>query len=325
MTTTPIVDPALSIFEKMLHLRRGQSSRPARAVSAGQLSVLADQMRERSFNAGTVLMREGEAINAAYSVVRGRVRVSRRGQVLGEVGPGAAVGVGGIVSRDVLGLGAVAVTDVLALELDRETLVDIFEDLFPILLEAIRDSSRRHLDRIKRLKHVPDLLPAVHPAPSVLDRLDFVERLLLLKTREGPFEHSSIDAVAEIAERARQRSIEPGTTLWSEGDRAGTACLLVSGSVRCSVSRDDGPVEFRAGSGTAIGALESIAEQLRWHDAIAETRVEVLETDVNDLIDVFEDNVEMAMDFLAWVSSAALTLIETTFGPGPELLDFFTG
>jgi len=55
---------------------------------------------------------------------------------------------------------------------------------------------------------------------------------------------------------------------------------------------------------------------------LAETRVDVLETSVNDLI---EDNVEMATDFLAWVSSAALALIETTFGPGPELLDFFTG
>ena len=33
--------------------------------------------------------------------------------------------------------------------------------------------------------------------------------------------------------------------------------------------------------------------------------------------------VEMAMGFLAWISSDALNLIETTFGPGPELLDFF--
>ena len=58
---------------------------------------------------------------------------------------------------------------------------------------------------------------------------------------------------------------------------------------------------------------------------MADTHAEVLEHDVDDLIDVFEDNVEMAMDFLAWVSSDALNLIESTFGPGPELLDFFTG
>src|SRR5712671_1739285 len=135
MTNGLVVDPMLSIFEKMLHLRRGQIDGSSSAVSAEQLSLIADQMRDRSFKAGTVLLREGEAPVAAYSVVRGRVRVSRRGQVLGEVGPGAAVGVGGIVSRDALGLGAVAVTDVFALELERDVLVDIFEDLFPFLLD----------------------------------------------------------------------------------------------------------------------------------------------------------------------------------------------
>jgi CRP-like cAMP-binding protein len=325
MTQSPVVDPTLSLFEKMLQLRRGQTSGLSSAVSAGQLSVVADQMRDRSFRAGTALMREGEAPVAAYSVVRGRVRVSRRGQVLGEVGPGAAVGVGGIVSRDALGLGAVAVTDVLALELEREILVDIFEDFFPFLIEAIRETSRRHLDVIRKLKQVPDQLPAIHPESMRLDGLDFVERLLLLKTPEGPFERSSIDAPAEIAQRARHRSIEPGATLWRQGERAGTACLIVSGSMACSGSRQDGPVRFLAGSGTAIGALESITGQPRWNDAVADTRAEVLEHEVNDLIDVFEDNVEMALDFLAWVSSAALALIETTFGPGPELLDFFTG
>jgi CRP-like cAMP-binding protein len=282
-------------------------------------------MRDRRFKAGAVLIREGEVPVAAYSVVRGRVSVSRRGQILGEVGPGAAVGVGAILSRDVLGLGAIAVTDGLALELDRETLVDIFEDFFPFLLEAITETSRRHLELIKRLKQVPDQLPTIYPEVSALGGLDFVERLLLFKSPEGPFELSSIDALAEIAQRAQHRSIEAGTTLWSEGERAGTACLIVSGSIRCSAPRDGGPVEFRAGGGTAIGALESIAGERRWHDAVAESRVEVLETDVSDLIDVFEDNVEMAMDFLAWASNAALTLVETTFGPGPELLDFFTG
>ena len=51
---------------------------------------------------------------------------------------------------------------------------------------------------------------------------------------------------------------------------------------------------------------------------------EVLEHGVDELIDVFEDNVEMAMDFLAWVSGDTLNLIETTHGPGPELLAFLT-
>jgi CRP-like cAMP-binding protein len=318
------VDPTLSVFEKILQLRRRRPSGVSNTLSAGQLSVVADEMREHFFKSGSVLMREGEAPIAAYSLVRGRVRVSRRGHVLGEVGSGAAVGIGGIVSRDALGLGAVATTDVLALELDRETLVDIFEDLFPLLLQAIREASGRHLDLIRRMKQVPEE-PVIHPEPFLSGPLDFVERILFSKTPGGPFEHSSIDALAEIAQRAQYRSIEPGTTLWREGERAGHACVVVNGTILCSSSRDDGPVQFRARRGMAIGALESIAGQPRWHDAVADTRAEMLEHDVDDLFDVFEDNVEMAMDFLAWVASDELNLIETTFGPGPELLDFFTG
>ena len=241
------VNPALSIFEKILHLRRGPTGGASNAVSAGELSVFADEMRDRSFKAGTVLLREGEAPVAAYSLVRGRVRVSRRGHVLGEVGPGAAVGIGAIFSRDALGLGAVATTDVLALELDRDTLVDIFEDVFPFLLEAIRESSRRHLDFIRNMKQVPEQVPAIHPEPFLSGRLDFVQRLLFLKTPGGPFERSSVDALAEIAQRARYRSIEPGTTLWSEGERSGGA----SGRERHDrvlivPTRRSGPVPRRA-------------------------------------------------------------------------------
>ena len=45
---------------------------------------------------------------------------------------------------------------------------------------------------------------------------------------------------------------------------------------------------------------------------------------MNDLIDVIEDSVDMGTDFLSWVSSDALNLIELVYGPGPELLYFLT-
>jgi len=325
MNQAPAVDPGLTVFEKLLYLRRGQTAELARSVSAGQLSAVADQMRDRAFTTGAVLMREGEAPLAAYSLVRGRVQVSRRGQVLGEVGPGAAIGIRGIFSRDVVGLGAVATTDVLALELDRDVLVDIFEDVFPFLLETIKAGARRHLDFIRRMTQVPDQLPPIQPEPFLSGPLDFVRRLLLLKTPGGPFERSALDALAEVAQAARHRSFDAGSRLWSEGDRADAACLVIDGTIACSSARDDGSVEFRVGRGAAIGALEAIAARPRWHDAVAETKVELLDLHFDDVFDVFEDNVDMAMDFLAWMSSDALHLVETTLGPGRELLDFFTG
>jgi CRP-like cAMP-binding protein len=325
MTTNAGGEPGLTIFDKILHLRRSRPIDAPGAFTPVQLSVLADQMRDCVFKAGSVILREGEAPTAAYSLVRGRVHVSRRGATLGEVGPGAAVGLGAMVSRDALGLGAVAASDVVALELDRDRLLDVFDDHFSILLEAIRETSYRHLRAVRRLRHVPDLGPGPRPDAPSPPSLDLVGRLLFLKRPGGPFERGALDGLADIAQRARHRAIAPGAALWHEGDQARDACLIVKGTVMCASARPDGPAPFRAVPGTVIGPLESIAAQPRWHDAVAEDAVEVLEHGVDDLIDVFEDHVELATDFLAWVSRNALTLIETTYGPGPELLEFLAG
>jgi CRP-like cAMP-binding protein len=318
-------DSTLSVFEKILHLSRSQTSGASNVLSAGQLSVVADQMRERAFKAGSVILREGEPAIAAYSLVSGDVRVSRRGHPLGQVGPGATLGFGGIISRDALGFGAVAATDVLALELDGETLLDIFDDHFAFLLDVIKESARRHLDVIRRLKEFPGGLTTLRSEPLVTGRMNLVERLLFLRTAGGPFERSSVDALAEVARSAAFRSLQPGNALWAEGASAATLCLVVRGSMTCTTSRDDGPVQFRAGPGVTIGALESMAGQPRWHDAVAGASTDVLELQVNDIIDVFEDNTDMATDYLAWVSSTALNLIEAIYEPGAELLDFFSG
>jgi CRP-like cAMP-binding protein len=229
---------------------------------------------------------------------------------------------GAIVSRDTLGLGAIAATDVFALELDRDVLLDIFDDHFPILLDAIRDAAGRHLALIRTMSQIPKQLPRIRREPPPADRLDLVDRHRAQPG--GPFERSALDALAEVADRARQRTIEPGTILWNEGEHAGGGCLLISGTLACSSSTDNGPVTFRVEPGVAIGALEAMAGQPRWHNAVAETRVEVLEYDVDDLIDVIEDNVDMGTDFLSWVSSDALNMIERVYGPGPELLYFLT-
>lgn len=316
-------EPTLSLFDKILHLRRNRPIDISAGFTPAQWSVLAGEMRDRVFKAGSVLLREGEAPASAFSVVRGQVSVSRRGVTLGEVSEDCAVGLGAMIARDAEGLGAVAATDVVALELDRDRLIDIFEDYFPILLEAIRETTTRHLRLVRRMRQVPDLGPG--PQSTTAPSLDIVGRLLFLKRPGGPFEHGALDALADIAQRARHRHVAAGDVLWRDGDEARDACLIVKGTVLCSSSRADGPAPFRADPGSVIGPLEPIAGQPRWYDAVAEDDVEVLEHAVDDLIDVFEDHVELGTHFLAWVSRNAIALVETTYGPGPELLDVLAG
>src|SRR4029453_4319394 len=105
----------------------------------------------RAFPHGAVLAREGEPLASSYLLVQGRVRVSRRGTVLGEAEPGALVGFEGLLSQDPLGLGVVAATDVLALQLDHDTLLGILDDQFPLVHLATRAATRRFLELIRRL------------------------------------------------------------------------------------------------------------------------------------------------------------------------------
>ena len=97
------------------------------------------------------------------------------------------------------------------------------------------------------------------------------------RCRAGP---SSAAASTHSPRSRNGHSTGPLNPARRSGAKATARATRVSsstGTIACRSSRDDGPVQFRVGRGIAIGALESIAGQPRWHDAVAETHAEVLE------------------------------------------------
>lgn len=275
-------------------------------LPASQISVLAEHARDRLVPRGTVLLREGEPIETVYYVVEGRAHLTLRGRTLGDAGPGTALGGPSFFARDPEGLGAVAETDVLVLELDADTLLEIFEDHFPILLHILREMCRELVEVGKR---VPAELAAKLPTSGGAERtttgLDLVERIFVLR-RAAPFTRTSISALAELARGMAEIHFQPGVELWREGEPAAGLLLLVSGSVACSSSE----VSFEVGPGSPLGALEAIAEHPRLYQAVTQTPVVALQGNVENLIDTFEDNFEMAMDYLAVMSRWLLELLE---------------
>jgi CRP-like cAMP-binding protein len=255
-------------------------------------------------------------------LVRGRVAVSRRGMVLGEAEAGSIVGLEALLSQDQLGIGVVAATDVLALEVESDTLLGILGDRFPLVHDAIQVATRRLLALTRRLGP-RDESSGLLFRPRAGRPMNLVELLLFLRTPGSPFERSSIDAVAELAGMLTQTPYEAGHVFWREGERAGRLGVVVEGSVACTSSRDGASSRFRVGPGRQLGALESVADESRWYDAVAETAGILLQLDVDRLIDLFEDNVDIALDYLAWVNRTTLELIEAAMGPGRELLEFF--
>jgi CRP-like cAMP-binding protein len=317
-------ESSLSTVDKLLYLGRVTWPHATLPVALRRLSVAADHMRERAFARGGALAREGEPMASCYLLVRGRVRVSRRGVVLGEAESGSLVGLEALLSQDQMGLGVVAVTDVLALQLDADTLLGILGDQFPLVHQAIGGATRRLLALVRRLPGPGDESPSLLGPRPAGRLMNLVEVLLHLRTPGVPFERSSIDALAELAAKVTQVAFRPGQVFWRHDERARRLGLIVDGSVACTAALDGTTSSFRLGPGRPLGVVEALAGERRWHDAVAETAGVLIELDVEDLIDMFEDNVDIALDYLAWLSRSTLELIETRLGPGRELLEFFT-
>ena len=285
-------------------------------LTGSQLAFVADQIGERFFPRGSVLLREGEAPGALYFPVEGRIHLTSRGRVLGHAGPGLAVGPFHVLARDERGLGAVAETDTVALELSAETLFEIFDEQFAILHHVLREVSRQIVEHVVKFPDSVVLLsPSAEGPPTPPRELDLVERIFLL--RKSPvFLNASISALGQLARGLTEVRVAPGTRLWREGEATGWGSMIVSGSIRCTSSRGH---DFVAGPGIALGALDAVAEVPRWFDAVAETPVVALQANMQYLIDVFEDNFAMAMDYLAGEARWLLEILDRSLASRDRL------
>jgi hypothetical protein len=148
---------------------------------------------------------------------------------------------------------------------------------------------------VKFPKAVFLLQPATAGPPTPSRELDLVERIFLL--RKSPvFLNASISALGQLARGLTEVRMPPGTRLWQEGEPTGWGSIIVSGSIRCTSSRGH---DFAANPGIVLGSLDAVAEVPRWFNAVTETPVVALQANMQYLIDVFEDNFAMAMDYLA--------------------------
>jgi CRP-like cAMP-binding protein len=304
----------VGVVERVLYLKRF----PALAgLPTADLTAIAELQVERSFRAGELVLRSGEA-RGVYFVLEGAVGCRRRGRFVGRVGPGD--GFGGLVlfARDREGIDAVAEADSRVLELDGEAMLDIFEDRFRVLHHVMRGTCRQLLDLVIRSKTQPfQNLPPVERVRNPQRDLDLVERIFFLRSI-APFRKSSINALAELSRTTTPVRFKEGTVLWKAGDPGSTAFVLIDGTVEGRVKGSG--VSFRTGPGTPLGAAEMMAELPRFYDLAAVTPVAALQGSSEGLLDVFEDNCEMALDYLALWARAVLDLIEVDFdakGPMP--------
>jgi len=317
MPTNP---PTIGTVERMLSLNRLPV---LSGLAPEDLAVVAEHARERFLPTGTVLLREGEPIPALYAVLDGKILISRRGRTLGRVSPGGFVGAAGMFARDPEGLSAVAQTDTLVLEVEADAVLEICEDHFPIFHHVLREMCRLLIDLVGRLP--PGLhgsiFPNLAPPRAPTGDLDLVERILFLR-QVAPFLHASINALAELSRGMAEVAFPAGTRLWEEKEGSGTVILVVSGMVDCAAR--GGHATFTLSPGAPMGAVESLAERPRWYTATTQTKVTALQGSIEGLIDVFEDNFEMALEYLAVMARAQIRIVDIRATASGRVLDPFT-
>lgn len=312
---------AISHVERILYLRKIPivGTLPPR-----DLALVAEYARERSFPRGTVIFREGEPVPAIQYLVDGTVHVSRKGVLMGHAGAGSAVGGIGVLARDGDGIQAVAEADTMTLELPADAVFELFEDQFPILHHVLREVCRQLIALVLRVPSTLEVAPSLRvrgPVRPSAGDLDLVDRILLL--RQVPsLSRASVNALAELSRGMAEVRFEPGVTVWQEGDPSGWVLIVLDGALSCACSTG---YRFRLGPGTPPGALESTAETPRWFTAVTESPLVALHGQFEALLDVFEDNYEMAADYLAFMSRWLLEGMERAAAPDETELQHLYG
>ena len=292
-------------FDRLLYLR----TLPLfGTLPPDDLALLATYTVEREFEAGAVLSSEIGGVEAIHLLVDGSVRTSRAGVEIGVFGPRDTVGVLGLLARTDAGVEAVTVTATRTLEIGADALLDIFEDHFTILQHVLSGVASLVLDKRRQILLAGAPESKSEPTIERSHPLDFVERIFFLR-RALPKGFTSVAALAGIARRATELRLDPGALLWSQGDPADAVVIPVSGSIACVV--DGGTHRFRCGPGVFVASSEALAGAPHWYEARVDTALLALRVSIEDLIDVFDDHFELAMEMLALMARDLLEVADT--------------
>lgn len=287
-------------LDRILYLRSLPSIGEA---SIEDLASIAEYLEERTFRKGQALIPGDRPVGSIHFVVSGMVRAKFHDDTVGVVEPPEAVGFIGFLSRQPSGFEAVAEVDTRTLAIDTDAFAGILEDRFALMYGEIRQLSLQLLDEHEMLSDGNEE-PAADEGEAPTAPLDIVERLVRM-TNRGVFTNSNLDAVMAVARQQVERRWRPGERIWNEGDISDCGIAIRHGRVRCW--NDAGDRRFGGGAGFGLGFLEGLAGVPRQVNAEAETELVALVDEISTLVDVLEDNSDMAFDLSA---SLATDLLE---------------
>jgi CRP-like cAMP-binding protein len=293
----------LELTERMLRLR---SVPVFRAMAANDLAQLAASIRPRAFARGEVLLREDLPPRSFFLLNSGTVTMMRQGRRIGTVrGPGG-VGFLSFLAQNAGGTSAVAQSYVEGFEVPAEAMEEVFEDHFVVLLGTIRWLAQRLLAENQAAAPPPFVAPTVSFDHLIGDReLGIVERIFLLR-RARAFARANVNSLARLARRMEEVRVPARTTLWKVGEPADHTFFSVKGMARLIWS--DGEKAQIVGPGYALGGIEALVGVPRWNELVTDEPAILLRGNRERLIDLFEDDRDFAMSFMALFATMLMSV-----------------
>lgn len=304
MTTSP-TPSSLDQVERHIFLRAVFSGVGDGAVAGALASVISDAY----FPAGTVIYREGESSDHLYFVVDGTVSLNRPGQEPWIMDRRSAFGALDASLERPHDRTAVAVDDVHVMLLAVEDWLDMMEDHFELARTMVQRSASGLHELCLKLtptggfvepvapSEAEDLEPS--PSSAVPDRLDVVDRLLVLS--EAPlFARAGIQPLLNLAPTAEARHLAPGEVLFEQGDRVALLHVVARGLIE--IEREDPPIRARFGRGELVAGAPAIANAERAFTARAATDAVVVTLRREDLVDVMEDHFAALRSVVAYLA-----------------------
>ena len=275
--------------------------------STQALAALAEHITPVRILKGTSLAREGSLLGIVYLIIEGKIVASRNGSSWGEFAAPGSIGFLPALAGGMQGIECAAVEDTIALALRSEDMLEVLEDHFDLLLGAMRGFARSAIELRRQLMPNAGFSNQLREATACpAGPLDLVERILYLR-QTFALQRSFVAEISEIARAAQEARYAPGTKLWSVGDQADHAVILLCGSIECT--SDDG-AQFRFGPGDTVGNLDTMANVPRWFNAVTTEYVVALVLHSEVMVDVLEDHAELAFDFLRMFSAGLVDLRE---------------
>lgn len=287
-----------SNVQRMLTLR----TFPAfKALAPDELVIMAEQCRYNRFAAGEVILKSGLPVPSLHLVVQGQVQIYRDGKPYRLMKERESVGGIASLTQDPRGVDATALVDTITLSLTRESMEDVFEDNFPIMLAVMKVLARTLIEARQLRGPNAGYDGDEHAGTHRTEPLDLMDRIFFL-TKTLSFSGASVESLAELASEAEEVRFSAGEVLWNVGDPSEDLICLYSGLVACATA--EGKQRFELGAGSTVGGMNALATDPRWYGVVAKTDLVGLRVKIADFFDLFEDNVEMSMAMMRTLAFA---------------------